>query len=112
MKALIKAVAVAVVLAAPALSFAQANNQPLTRAQVRADLERVEKAGYNPLDWMHYPENIQAAQARIAAEDATRQSASAQSDTSGVGGAGNAVESGRPADGSVSSYSPPIYKRN
>jgi hypothetical protein len=112
MNALIKAAAVAVVLAAPAVSFAQANNQPLTRAQVRADLERVEKAGYNPMDWMHYPENIQAAQARIAAEDAARQGATAQADTSGVGGVDNAAESGRPAEGSVSSYSPPIYKRN
>jgi len=111
MNALIKAAAVAVILAAPAVSFAQANNQPFTRAQVRADLERVEKAGYNPLDWMHYPENIQAAQARIAAEDA-RQGTTAQADTSGVGGADNAAESGRPAEGSVSSYSPPIYKRN
>jgi len=122
MKAFIKAAAVAVVLAAPVVSFAQANNQPLTRAQVRADLERVEKAGYNPMDWMHYPENIQAAQARIAAEDAARQGTTAQADTSGVGGADNAVESGgapqvrsagvRPAEGSASSYSPPIYKRN
>ena len=113
MKALIKAAAVALVLTAPVASFAQSNNQPLTRAQVRADLERVEKAGYNPMDWLHYPENIQAAEARIAAEDAAaRQSASAQADTSGVGGAGNAAESGQPAEGSVTSYSPPIYKRN
>lgn len=111
MKALIKAAAVAIALAAPALSFAQSNNQPLTRAQVRADLERVVKAGYNPLDWVHYPENIQAAEARIAEEDASRQAPAAQADTSGVGGAGNAAESGHAAEGSVSSYSPPIYKR-
>jgi Domain of unknown function (DUF4148) len=104
MKALIKAAAVALALAAPALSFAQSDNQPLTRAQVRADLERAMKAGYNPSDRMHYPENIQAAQARIAAENA-------QADTSGVGGAGNAAQSGHAAEGSASSYSPPIYKR-
>ena len=110
MKALIKAAAVALALAAPALSFAQSNNQPLTRAEVRADLERAMKAGYNPSDRMHYPENIQAAQTRIAAENASRQAA-AQADTSGVGGAGNAAESGHAAEGSVSSYSPPIYKR-
>ncbi|NRO97556.1 DUF4148 domain-containing protein [Paraburkholderia sp. NMBU_R16] len=111
MKALIKAAAVALALTAPALSFAQSNNQPLTRAEVRADLERAMKAGYNPSDRMHYPENIQAAQARIAAENASRQAAAAQDDTSGVGGAGNAAESGHAAEGSVSSYSPPIYKR-
>jgi hypothetical protein len=34
-------------LAAPASGFAQSNT-PLTRAQVRADLVRVERAGYNP----------------------------------------------------------------
>lgn len=112
MKASIKAVAVAVALAAPVVSYAQSNNQPVTRAQVRADLERVMKAGYNPLDWIHYPENIQAAEARIAAEDAAARGSSAQADTSGVGGAANAVESGRLAEGSASSYSPPIYKRN
>ena len=107
MKASIKAAAVALALAAPVVSFAQSNDQPLTRAQVRADLERVEKAGYNPLDWIHYPENIQAAQARIAAEDAV-----ARRDTSGIGGAGNAAESGHLAEGAVSSYSPPIDKQN
>ncbi|MFP3607088.1 DUF4148 domain-containing protein, partial [Paraburkholderia sp. SIMBA_053] len=35
MKSLIKAVAIAAVLAIPAVSFAQ-SNQPVTRAQVRA----------------------------------------------------------------------------
>lgn len=112
MKTLIKAVAIAAALAAPVVSFAQSNNQPLTRAQVRADLERVMKAGYNPSDWLHYPQNIQAAEARIAAEDAAAQGSSAQVNTSGIGGVSNAVESGRSAEGSASSYSPPIYKRN
>lgn len=48
MKSLIKAVAIAAVLAAPIASFAQASQQPVTRADVRADLIRVEQAGYNP----------------------------------------------------------------
>jgi hypothetical protein len=34
-------------IAAPGLSFAQ-STQPLTRAEVRADLVRVEQAGYSP----------------------------------------------------------------
>jgi len=57
-------------LAAPALSFAQ-SNAPLTRAEVRADLVRVEQAGYNPsvADDATYPADIQAAEARIAAQD-------------------------------------------
>lgn len=68
MKSLIKAVAVALVLAAPVASFAQ-SNQPLTRAEVRAQLVQVEKAGYNPAtaNDNDYPANIQAAEARVNA---------------------------------------------
>lgn len=67
MKSLLEAVVIAALISAPLAAFAQ-SEQPLTRAQVRAELVQVEKAGYNPSDWMHYPENIQAAEARIAAE--------------------------------------------
>jgi hypothetical protein len=48
MKNLIAAALAATVLAAPALSFAQAEQQPVTRAQVRAELVQLEKAGYRP----------------------------------------------------------------
>jgi hypothetical protein len=67
MKSFFEAVAIAALITAPLAAFAQ-SEQPLTRAQVRADLVQVEKAGYNPNDWMHYPENIQAAEARVSAE--------------------------------------------
>jgi hypothetical protein len=67
MKSLLEAVAIAALISAPLAAVAQ-YEQPLTRAQVRADLVQVEKAGYNPNDWMHYPENIQAAESRIAAQ--------------------------------------------
>ena len=72
-------------LASPALSFAQASPAPLTRAQVRADLVRVEQAGYNSSvgDDATYPADIQAAEAKIAAQDASRMAANA------VGGATN-----------------------
>jgi hypothetical protein len=70
MNSLIKAVALTVALAAPVASFAQ-SNQPVTRAQVRAELVQLEKAGYDPTDWLHYPENIQAAQAKIDARNAS-----------------------------------------
>lgn len=58
-------------LASPALSFAQSTNAPLTRAQVYADLVRVEQAGYQPSvsNDANYPADIQAAEAKIAAED-------------------------------------------
>ncbi|QGZ64016.1 DUF4148 domain-containing protein [Paraburkholderia acidisoli] len=71
MKSLIKAVAIAALVAVPAVSFAQAQTQqPVTRAQVRAELAQLRAAGYDPSDWMHYPDNIQAAEARVQAEKA------------------------------------------
>jgi hypothetical protein len=88
MKSLIQAVVIAAALAAPVLSFAQTNT-PVTRAQVRAELEQLEKAGYRPGDGdsIYYPEEIQAAEARVAAQNAG---------TSGYGGAVNGSSSGRP----------------
>jgi hypothetical protein len=71
MKSLIKAVALALVFAAPVASFAQ-SNQPLTRAEVRAQLVQLEKAGYSPSasDNSTYPAQIQAAEAKVAAQNA------------------------------------------
>src|SRR5258707_8713191 len=69
MKSLIQAVVVAAVLAVPAVSFAQ-SNQPVTRAEVKAQLVQIEKAGYDPAgDQTQYPANIQAAQARVNADN-------------------------------------------
>jgi hypothetical protein len=66
---LIQSLVVAAVFAVPAVSFAQ-TNAPLTRADVRAQLIQLEKAGYNPAsDHTQYPKNIQAAQARVNAEN-------------------------------------------
>ncbi|CAB3716961.1 hypothetical protein LMG22037_04433 [Paraburkholderia phenoliruptrix] len=81
MKTLIRAVALAVVLAAPVASFAQ-SEQPLTRAEVKAQLKQIEQAGYNPATAVdaNYPADIQAAEARVAAQNAM-----AQSDTTGYG---------------------------
>ncbi|WP_042339432.1 DUF4148 domain-containing protein [Paraburkholderia ferrariae] len=69
MKSLLKAALVAAVLAVPVASFAQ-SQQPVTRAEVKADLAQLRAAGYDPSDWMHYPDNIQAAEAKVAAEKA------------------------------------------
>jgi hypothetical protein len=81
MKLLIKTVALALVLAAPVASFAQ-TEQPLTRAEVKAQLQQIEQAGYNPAKSTDatYPADIQAAEARVAAQNAT-----AQADTTGYG---------------------------
>lgn len=60
----------AAMLGAPVLSFAQ-SNAPLTHAEVRADLVRVEQAGYTPgANDINYPADIQAAETKIAAQDA------------------------------------------
>lgn len=111
MKSLIAAAVAATVLAVPVASFAQQSNGPVTRAQVRAELAELERAGYNPNDWIHYPENIQAAEARVAAEHAARNGAGAKlqpvSATTSVGTStsgssrfgGAAAVDGRPAGG-------------
>ena len=64
-----RAALVAAILAVPTLGFAQTNTG-LTRAQVRADLVRVEQAGYTPGagDAIDYPANIQAVEAKISAQ--------------------------------------------
>lgn len=82
MKSLIQTVVIAAVLAAPVASFAQ-SNQPVTRAQVRAELVQLEKAGYHPghAD-PYYPADIQAAEARVADQNGTAQAA--QSSYGGV----------------------------
>jgi hypothetical protein len=83
MKSLISAVVVAAALVAPVASFAQ-SNQPVTRAQVRAELIQLEKAGYDPVgDQTDYPANLQAAQARVNAQNGT----TAQAANSGYGAA-------------------------
>lgn len=101
MKSLIKAVALAAVLAAPVVSFAQQSNQPLTRAEVRNELIQLEKAGYRPeVNDPYYPQNIQAAEARVAEQNAQ----------SGYGpAAAGTSQSGVRTDSAPSSYSPPVY---
>jgi Domain of unknown function (DUF4148) len=73
-KAFISAAVLGSALAAPIVSFAQQSNGPLTRAQVRAELVQLEKAGWRPYMNMgnnpNYPAGIQAAEAKIAAENA------------------------------------------
>ena len=108
MKLVIKAVAVAVVLAAPVASFAQ-SNQGVTRAQVCAELTQLEKAGWSARDSeIHYPQAIQAAEARVATRNDV-----AQADTGGYGGViSGRSQAGRPTETGASIDSPPpLYRR-
>ena len=89
MKTLIQVIVVAATLAAPVAVFAQ-SNAPVTRAQVRAELIQLEKAGFNPASGEdpNYPADIQAAEAKVAA----------QNDATGVGDVANgSSDTGRPA---------------
>ena len=88
MKSLFQTVVVAAALAAPVVVFAQ-SNAPVTRAQVRAELIQLEKAGYHPGDGDNttYPAQIQAVEAKVAA----------QNDVTGVGVVANgSSDMGRP----------------
>lgn len=67
-------------LVSSSVTFAQPASSPITRAQVRADLIRIEQAGYNPSanDDSTYPADIQAAEAKVAIHDAEQQAATPQ----------------------------------
>jgi len=62
-------------------SLAQASRS-ITRAEVKAQLAQLEQAGYSPTgSQMQYPDNIQAAEARVQAKNAV----------SGFGGVANST---------------------
>lgn len=71
-------VAISGALASPALTFAQTSYEqqaPVTRAQVRDELVQIEQAGYQPAlaDNAHYPDSIQAAEARVSGQQGDAQ---------------------------------------
>jgi hypothetical protein len=72
MKSIIYAAIAATVLACPSVSFSQQTSGTVTRAQVRAELADLVRAGYRPTDWIDYPENIQAAERKVQMERAAR----------------------------------------
>lgn len=80
MKSLILATTIVGSFVLPHISFAQSSNQPVTRAQIHAELVQLEDAGYKPSK-AHYPDDILAAEKRVANEG----EAHAPSQT-GVGG--------------------------
>ena len=88
MKSLFFAVAAASALAVPLAAFAQSDAPaPITRAQVRSELQQLEQAGYNPAtgEDVNYPQDIQAAAARVAARNGTTGYGGVQSGLSASG---------------------------
>jgi hypothetical protein len=69
MKSSIRTIGVVLMLA-PAAVFAQASNQPMTHAQAMDQLTQLRQDGYVP-NKIHYPDKIQAAEARVAARNST-----------------------------------------
>ncbi|MGF6837827.1 hypothetical protein QF001_001694 [Paraburkholderia youngii] len=73
MKALVSTLLIACALAAPVAAFAQSDNAPVTRAELRADLVRLEQAGYRPTGKdLYYPDDIQHAEAIVAQKQAQK----------------------------------------
>ena len=70
MKSLAKTIVLLTVMAAPVVSIAQSNTA-LTPEQVRAELVQLEQAGYRPGDGdnTNYPADVQAAEARVSAQN-------------------------------------------
>lgn len=66
MNIIIKALALSLAAAMPIMAFAQDANDSSTRAQVEGQLIQLEHAGYKP-SRAQYPADIQAAEARVAA---------------------------------------------
>ncbi|KXU91553.1 hypothetical protein CR51_31615 [Caballeronia megalochromosomata] len=111
-KSIVPAIAIAAVLAVP--GFAQAREDgPVTRAQVRAELVQLERAGYNPAaDQTTYPADIQAAQARVDAQQGVAASSFGGAGE-GASASGHASRSGflgrivRPADANPVDFNRP-----
>jgi hypothetical protein len=72
---LFAAAAAAMLLSAPLVSYAQQSNEPVTRAEVRAQLQQIEQAGYHENDNTTYPASIQAAETKVSEQTGDAQSA-------------------------------------
>ncbi|WP_175952673.1 DUF4148 domain-containing protein [Burkholderia sp. BCC0405] len=82
MKPLIRTIALVAAFTAPLAAHAQAN-QPLTRAEVHAEVVALRKAGFQPSDWF-YPASIQAAEAKIARQQGASRATGAGYGTRGA----------------------------
>ncbi|WP_158937302.1 DUF4148 domain-containing protein [Burkholderia sp. S171] len=98
MKSFTSVVLAASILLVPLSGFAQQSGSMITRAQVRAELIQLEKAGYTPStgNETNYPADIQAAEAKVSTESATVA-------TGSVGGSENRSDSGQRAGRTIAS---------
>jgi hypothetical protein len=82
------------IVAAPAFAFAQSQTAPLTRAQVKAELAELERAGYSPAsgDSSDYPSDLQAAQAKVAAQHNANQTNEAYGGSHAGGSASGSMQ--------------------
>jgi hypothetical protein len=94
MNTIAKALISFAVVAAPTFAFAQSQNAPLTRAQVKAELVQLEQAGYAPAsgDNASYPTDIQAAEAKVAAQQNMNQTNQAYGGTQSGGADSGAMQ--------------------
>lgn len=97
-----KMLTLALALAAPAFSFAQASNTPVTRADVHNELIQLEQAGYKPSK-VKYPAEIQAAEMQVMAQ--TQSPTMASRDVGGAPIGSSQMGHARPANSSGSLYS-------
>jgi Holliday junction resolvasome RuvABC DNA-binding subunit len=70
MKKIKQTIATFLLIVSSCVTYAQSiasniNDQSKTRAQVKAELTALESVGYNPNDWINYPENIEQAQQKL-----------------------------------------------
>ncbi|WP_414447434.1 DUF4148 domain-containing protein [Burkholderia sp. 22PA0099] len=81
MKKIVVSTAVAMLIASPALAFAQTAHHGLTRAQVIQELVDLESVGYSPSSGNDsaYPADVQAAQDRLATKRLAASQAAKQS---------------------------------
>ncbi|RFU49123.1 DUF4148 domain-containing protein [Paraburkholderia sp. DHOC27] len=98
LKPFLIAVTFATAISASSASFAQ-SSQPVTRAQVKAELAALEQVGWRPSMGMGsspaYPEGILAAEAKVAAQ---KESASGYNAAGGTSETGHRVVSTAEAD--------------
>lgn len=114
----------AAVFTLPALAQStDASHAQITRASVRAQLDELVSAGYNPRDWYHYPDNLQAAQRVIdqrhiklaqsgapvqgLTDDASKNAASDEQGSESMGGvAAGKSDAGAPTDSGMNATRP------
>jgi hypothetical protein len=97
---------VAAALAIPAVSsFAQSSQQPITRAEVKAQQAQLEQAGYSAgADSTTYPAQLQAVEAKLSAHNS-------QSSYGGVADGSSASGSYRANVGSANGLKPTYFGR-